>query len=69
AIPTTRLTSRLVAWATAVLARENDPSEGPGEPSISIKPADVLEKLFVAMDKVPDGYMVRHIRSGSSLLK
>lgn len=34
-----------------------------------VDPAVVEEKLFSAMDDVPDGWMVRHVRSGGSMLK
>lgn len=39
----------------------------PDEPAIDASALE--EKLFSAMDEVPDGWMVRHIRSGGSMLK
>jgi hypothetical protein len=47
-----------------------DPNREPSPaPASSIDREALIERIFAAMDDVPEGYMVRHVRAGPSTLK
>jgi hypothetical protein len=57
---------RLSTLAQAMVG-DSDSAQADGEPAIDMEALE--ERLYAAMDDVPEGSMVRHVRSGSSVLK
>lgn len=64
---TRRIRARAQAYAQDIL--DGEAIEAGEDPEASIDPDALDERLFAAMDEVPEGWMVRYARCGGSNLK
>ena len=64
-----KLESAMQKIADEIGADEAEQDQASDAPKSTISNADLVERLFAAMDDVPEGWMVRHVRCGSEVIK